>query len=94
MAIGWLTVLSHVPWTEVINNAPKVAEGAKKLWKSVSGKSAETPAPRGASQVPASAELGRARRWRFRQHVSHARLNIPEFACCRRSSWLMWWDNS
>ncbi len=46
----------HVPWTEVINNAPKVAEGAKKLWKSVSGKSAETPAPRGASQVPASAE--------------------------------------
>ena len=56
MAIGWLTVLSHVPWAEVINNAPKVAEGAKKLWKSVSGKSAETPAPRGASQVPASAE--------------------------------------
>ena len=56
MAIGWLTVLSHVPWTEVINNAPKVAEGAKKLWKSVSGKSAATPAPRGASQVPASAE--------------------------------------
>ena len=56
MAIGWLTVLSHVPWTEVIKNAPKVAEGAKKLWKSVSGKSAETPAPRGASQVPASAE--------------------------------------
>ena len=33
-----------------------MAEGAKKLWKSVSGKSAETPAPRGASQVPASAE--------------------------------------
>ena len=56
MAIGWLTVLPHVPWTEVINNAPKVADGAKKLWKSVSGKSAETPAPRGASQVPASAE--------------------------------------
>ena len=56
MAIGWLTVLSHVPWTEVIHNAPKVAEGAKKLWKSVSGKSAQTPAGRGGSQVPASAE--------------------------------------
>lgn len=56
MAIGWLTVLSHVPWTEVINNAPKVAEGAKKLWKSVSGKSAETPVPGGASSGPVSAE--------------------------------------
>lgn len=56
MAIGWLTVLSQVPWTEVINNAPKVADGAKKLWKSVAGKSAGASASTGASQVPASAE--------------------------------------
>ncbi len=32
MAIGWLTVLQNVPWSDVIGNAPKVAEGAKKLW--------------------------------------------------------------
>ena len=38
MAIGWLSVLKSVPWEEVISNAPKVAEGAKKLWKSVSHK--------------------------------------------------------
>ena len=31
MAIAWLTVLKMVPWGEVINNAPKVADGAKKL---------------------------------------------------------------
>jgi hypothetical protein len=35
MAIGWLTVLKSVPWTEVISNAPKVAAGAKKLWQTV-----------------------------------------------------------
>lgn len=35
MAIGWLTVLKTVPWGEVISNAPKVADGAKKLWGSV-----------------------------------------------------------
>ncbi len=35
MAIGWLTILKSVPWTEVIKNAPKVAEGAKKLWNAV-----------------------------------------------------------
>lgn len=56
MAIGWLTVLSQVPWTEVINNAPKVADGAKKLWKSVAGKAGVASAPTEASQVPASAE--------------------------------------
>lgn len=40
MAIGWLTVLQSVPWSEVIHNAPKVAEGAKKLWNAVARKSA------------------------------------------------------
>jgi hypothetical protein len=38
MAIGWLSVLKSVPWEEVISNAPRVAEGAKKLWKTVSRK--------------------------------------------------------
>ena len=38
MAIGWMTVLAAVPWTEVIKNAPKVADGAVKLWSSVSKK--------------------------------------------------------
>ena len=35
MAIGWLSVLKMVPWGDVIENAPKVADGAKKLWKTV-----------------------------------------------------------
>jgi hypothetical protein len=39
MAIGWLTLLKSVPWSEVISNAPMVADGAKKLWKTVSRKS-------------------------------------------------------
>ena len=42
MALGWLTVLKSVPWGEVISNAPKIAEGAKKLWRSVSR---QAPAP-------------------------------------------------
>lgn len=40
MAIGWLSILQSVPWSEVISNAPKVADGAKKLWKTVARKSA------------------------------------------------------
>ena len=41
MPIGWMTVLQSVPWGEVVSNAPKIAAGAKKLWKSVATK----PAP-------------------------------------------------
>ena len=33
--IGWLAVLQLVPWSDVIKNAPKAADGAKKLWQSV-----------------------------------------------------------
>jgi hypothetical protein len=35
MAIGWLSVLQAVPWGQVIDNAPKIVNGAKKLWSSV-----------------------------------------------------------
>ena len=38
MAIGWLSVLKMVPWGDVISNAPKVADGAKKLWSAVAKK--------------------------------------------------------
>lgn len=47
MAIPWLVVLKAVPWTQVINNAPKVADGARKLWNSVSSKSPPPVAPTG-----------------------------------------------
>lgn len=40
MAIGWLTVLKMVPWGDVISNAPKVAEAAKKLWRAAAAKPA------------------------------------------------------
>jgi hypothetical protein len=45
MAIGWLAVLKMVPWGDVIENAPKVAQGAKKLWHTVGKKNLEPPAP-------------------------------------------------
>ena len=44
MAISWLSVLQAVPWSDVISNAPKVAEGARKLWKSVGPRGADDAA--------------------------------------------------
>lgn len=54
MAIGWLAVLQMVPWSDVIKNAPKVADGAKKLWNAV-GKN--TPAPGTVSEADSGAPL-------------------------------------
>lgn len=45
MAIGWLTVLQSVPWTDVVRNAPKVAAAAKKLLSTVGKKSTATADP-------------------------------------------------
>ncbi|MEY2893738.1 MAG: hypothetical protein RJA98_3646 [Pseudomonadota bacterium] len=52
MALGWMTLLKTVPWTDVIATAPAVADGAKKLWTAVSRKTtrdaaAATPAGTG-----------------------------------------------
>lgn len=60
MAIPWLVVLQSVPWAQVISNAPKVAEGARKLWNAVSKKSPvqETPVKSpDAATSPASASI-------------------------------------
>ncbi|WP_394787595.1 hypothetical protein [Rhodoferax sp.] len=43
MALGWFSLLKTVPWSDVIATAPVVAEGAKKLWKTVAKKPAPTP---------------------------------------------------
>ena len=47
MAINWMTLLAAVPWTEVIKNAPKVADSAKKLWHTVGGKDGKAEVARG-----------------------------------------------
>jgi len=56
MAIGWLAVLQSVPWSEVISNAPKVAEGAKKLWNAVAKKSSPPEVSDSSTQPTVSAE--------------------------------------
>ena len=45
MPISWLTILKIVPWGDVIINAPKIADGAKKLWRSVARKPPEAELP-------------------------------------------------
>ena len=56
MAIGWLTVLQSVPWGDVVNNAPKVAAGAKKLWSVVGKKAAPEARSAVESEVSRSPE--------------------------------------
>ena len=44
MAKDFLKFLQTVPWNEVVANAPKIAEGAQRLWSRV-GKRTEEPMP-------------------------------------------------
>lgn len=60
MAIPWLVLLQSVPWTEVIKNAPRVADGARKLWGSIGKKHAEaTHVPTDDSALSPDARLTR-----------------------------------
>jgi septal ring factor EnvC (AmiA/AmiB activator) len=52
MAIAWLSVLKAVPWDDVISSAPKVADGAKKLWSSVAKKAPQADRTSGTTQAP------------------------------------------
>lgn len=54
MAIPWLVVLQNVPWRSVISNAPKVADGAKRLWDAVSGQPPVQVPPGRPAVAPAS----------------------------------------
>jgi len=56
MALPWLAVLKTVPWSDVISNAPLVADGAKKLWNAVSKKPVEKEETKSAGQPPPSTE--------------------------------------
>lgn len=51
MPIPWLTVLKAVPWTTVIENAPKVADRARQLW----GQATKKPAPPSATHTAVDA---------------------------------------
>ena len=41
MTLPWKTILSNVPWSDVIGKAPIIADGARKLWKNIGRKAAD-----------------------------------------------------
>lgn len=50
MAINWITALKIVPWGEVLNAAPQIAQGARRL---LNGVQKQQPAPSPAPQAQA-----------------------------------------
>ena len=59
MALSWLVVLKSVPWSDVISNAPMLADGAKKLWHAVAGSQIQQDRP-AADAAPASSPEAQA----------------------------------
>ncbi|MDD2925755.1 hypothetical protein [Rhodoferax sp.] len=75
--MAWLTVLKMVPWGEVIENAPKVAQGAKKLWSTVGKKTplATSPGHVGAEPDEADGALASLRAQVAQLQVASAELH-------------------
>jgi hypothetical protein len=70
------TVLSHIPWGQVVENAPKVADGAARLWSTVTGfRTKATPddenAASAGSRAPTEADALRARVESLEEAVRH-----------------------
>ena len=57
MPIPWLAVLRSIPWSEVISNAPKVVDAARKLWKAVDMKSSPPHVSDSSEESVASPEI-------------------------------------
>lgn len=43
MPLPWKTILTNVPWSDVLGKAPKIADGARNLWERMGRKSADAP---------------------------------------------------
>lgn len=72
MAAGWITVLQMVPWADVIKNAPKVADGAVKLWNSVSGKKTQAQAAQPGTGVVVATNISELERLAHQLDAAHS----------------------
>lgn len=53
MAVGTiLTVLSNIPWGTVVENAPKIADGAARLWNTVARRKPSGAADNAVADAP------------------------------------------
>ena len=66
MAADWVKVLQLVPWGEVIKNAPKVADGAVKLWNGVSKKKASESVATSGTEVVTAVDVNVVERLGYR----------------------------
>lgn len=51
MAINWLFALKAVPWTDLVQHAPTIVKGARKLYTTVRGGTAPSSASRPATST-------------------------------------------
>ena len=53
MALGWLSALKVIPWSDVVGAAPTVVRGAQQLWQKVRSEPAEAARPTAPPPAPA-----------------------------------------
>jgi hypothetical protein len=80
MAINWLFALKAVPWVDLVQAAPAIVKGARKLYTSVrEGSSSTAASPRASSPAPPGAGGVDAR-------ISELEAHIAEIAAEQQAS--------
>ena len=71
---GWIGILKSVPWSDVVSNAPKIAEGAKSLWGAVAKKIRPDDSPASATEPAETPLATRVQALEEGQHELRAQL--------------------
>lgn len=51
------TVLANIPWGQVVESAPKIAQGAGRLWETVRKRAEPTPQAETSAEAPSELQL-------------------------------------
>jgi len=56
MPLPWKTILTNVPWRDVLGKAPVIADGARKLWQGLGRKNSEGSIAEAEALIPPDAD--------------------------------------
>lgn len=80
MAINWLFALKAVPWTDLVQHAPTIVKGARKLYTTVRGGTAQSSAAEPAASATRTGAGG------VEMRIAELEARLSEFAAEQRAS--------
>jgi hypothetical protein len=83
LAIGWFTALKIIPWGDVLEAAPHIVKGAKRLFTATMNGASDAP---DIAPIPASAPSERDQIENLDNRVRHIQAKVDELVAEQKSS--------